>query len=94
MNKSELIESLSSETGFSKRDIGIVLKALSDNVTRTLRKGGKVQWSGFGTFSLSRRGARNGINPQTKQVIRLPQVYVPKFKPGKNLKETVNKTSV
>lgn len=91
MNKSELIDALSLETGFNKRDIVRLLDAFKDNVIRALGKGGKIQWSGFGTFTLSRRGARNGINPQTKKTIRLPETFVPKFKPGKTLKELVNK---
>lgn len=94
MNKSELIESLSAETGFNKRDLVRVLDAFRDNVVRSLRKGSKVQWSGFGTFSLSRRGPRNGINPQTGARIELPETFVPKFRAGKNLKKQVNDKTV
>ncbi|HBY06023.1 MAG: DNA-binding protein HU [candidate division TM6 bacterium GW2011_GWE2_42_60] len=93
MNKSKLIESLSAETGFNKRDITLVLDAFRRNVVSELATGRKVQWSGFGTFTLSRRGPRDGINPQTKEKIRLPEVFVPRFKPGKNLKELVNRAS-
>jgi DNA-binding protein HU-beta len=89
MNKTELVNSLSEETTFSKRDVTRVLEALIRILERTLKKGGKVQWSGFGTFSVSRRPARMGVNPSTKERIELPETNVPKFKPGKNLKELV-----
>lgn len=91
MNKTELIEALSEETTFSKKDVARVLDSFARIVIRSLKKGDKLQWSGFGTFSLSKRSARNGINPQTKEVIRLPETFVPKFKAGKNLKEAVKR---
>jgi DNA-binding protein HU-beta len=89
MNKTELINSLSEETTFNKRDVARVLDALTRIVERTLKKGDKLQWSGFGTFTISRRPPRVGINPATKERINLPETLVPKFKPGKNLKELV-----
>lgn len=89
MNKTDLINSLSEETAFSKKDIARVLEAMTRIVCRTLKKGGKLQWSGFGTFSTSKRPKRQGINPSTKARIELPETIVPKFKAGKNLKEQV-----
>lgn len=89
MNKNELINSLSEETMFSKKDIARVLEAMKRILVRTLKKGQKVQWSGFGTFTTTRRPERPGINPATKQRIKLPETIVPKFKAGKNLKEQV-----
>lgn len=89
MNKTELINCLSEETTFNKRDVARVLDALTRIVERTLKKGDKLQWSGFGTFTISRRPPRVGINPATKERINLPETLVPKFKPGKNLKELV-----
>lgn len=89
MNKSELINSLSEETTFSKKDVARVLDSLVRIIQRTLKKGEKLQWAGFGTLWISRRPARNGINPATKERIKLPAVNVPRFKPGKNLKEVV-----
>jgi DNA-binding protein HU-beta len=89
MNKTELINSLSEETTFSKKDVSRLLDALTRIVERTLKRGDKVQWSGFGTFNVSRRPERVGINPATKQKITLPATVVAKFKPGKNLKELV-----
>ena len=89
MNRKKLVEVLSEETAFSKREIAKVLDAFSRVVIRVLRKGSKVQWSGFGTFSVAKRAARRGINPATKESISLPAIFVPKFKPGKLFKETI-----
>jgi len=89
MNRKKLVEVLSEETSFSRRDIGKVLDAFLRVLIRVLRKGSKVQWSGFGTFSVVKRAARKGINPSTKESISLPAIFVAKFKAGKLLKETI-----
>lgn len=89
MNKSELINSLSEETTFSKKDVSRVLESFTRIVERALKKGEKVTLTGFGCFTISRRPARKGINPATKQPIQLPEIFVPRFKPGKNLRELV-----
>ena len=89
MNKSELISELSEETTFSKKDVTRVLDSLTRIIGRTLKKGEKVSITGFGSFWISRRPARKGINPATKERIDLPEISVPRFKPGKNLREVV-----
>jgi DNA-binding protein HU-beta len=89
MNKSELINELSEETTFSKKDVTRVIDSLTRIVGRTLKKGEKVSITGFGAFWASHRPRRQGINPATKQRIELPAVSVPRFKPGKNLREIV-----
>ncbi len=89
MNKNELINSLSEETTFSKRDVARVLDAFVRIVGRILKTGDKIQLSGFGTFAAARRPARVGINPSTKERIQLPSIVVAKFKPGKTLKEVM-----
>lgn len=89
MNKSQLIDSLSEETTFSKRDITRVLEALTRIMVRELKKGNRLQWSGLGTFSVSNRAERMGINPITKAKIKLEATVVPKFKPGKQFKEAI-----
>lgn len=94
MNKSELINSLSEETTFSKKDVLRVLDSLTRIIERTLRKGEKVSITGFGSFWLSRRPARRGINPATKESINLPPINVPRFKAGKNLREVVRSIKV
>ncbi len=90
MNKSDLIEALSAETGFSKKDIATVLDLLRRKIVAALGAGDRVQWAKFGTFSLTRRGARKGINPQTKETMELPEVLVPRFKAGKSLRGVLN----
>ena len=94
MNKSELINSLSEETTFSKKDVSRVLDAFTRIVERTLKKGQKVSITGFGAFWISRRPARKGINPATKERIDLPEVNVPRFKAGKNLREVVRSVKI
>ena len=89
MNKTELIKALSEETTFAKKDIVRILDTLTRVIVRALKKGGKLQWSGFGTFLLARRPARKGINPSTKEPLDLPEITVARFRPGKNLKEVV-----
>jgi DNA-binding protein HU-beta len=89
MNKTELISSLVEETAINKKDIIKVLDALAIIVKRTLKKGDKVQLSGFGTFKISKRMSRRGVNPITKEIIQLPEYFVARFKPSKILKEYV-----
>ena len=89
MNKNELINQLSEETTFSKKDVTRVLDSFVRIIGRTLKKGEKIAITGFGSFWLSQRPARKGINPATKQRINLPAVNVTRFTPGKRLKETV-----
>ena len=89
MNKSELINELSEETTFSKKDVTRVVDSLTRIIGRTLKKGEKVSITGFGSFWISHRPARKGINPANKTRIDLPAVNVPRFKPGKNLREVV-----
>ena len=94
MNKTKLIDALSEETMFSKKDIARVLDSFVRVVERSLKKGDKVSITGFGSFWLSQRSARKGINPATKQKINIPAVTVPKFKAGKNLREVVRKVQL
>lgn len=94
MNKSELINALSEETAFSKKDVSRVLDSFTRIVERTLKRGEKVAMTGFGSFWISKRPARKGINPATKEKINLPEVNVPRFKAGKNLRECVRSVKV
>ena len=94
MNKTELIAALSEETTFSKKDVARVLDALTRIVERSLKAGQKVSITGFGSFWISDRPARVGINPATKEKINIPRVTVPKFKAGKNLREVVKSVRV
>lgn len=94
MNKSELINELSEETTFTKKDVIRVVDALVGAIRRALKKGDKVSITGFGSFWLSKRPARKGINPSTKERIDLPAVKVPRFKAGKNLRESVKSARI
>lgn len=89
MNKTELIGCLSEETTFSKKDVTRLLESFTRIIERTLKKGEKVSLTGFGTFSISHRPARKGINPSTKERIDIPAISIPKFKPGKGLRDTI-----
>lgn len=85
MNKSELIAHIADEAGITKTQANTALDSFVDAVTKTLKKGDKVTLVGFGTFSVSKRAARNGRNPQTGDVIKIKARKVAKFKAGKEL---------
>ncbi|MBA7492003.1 DNA-binding protein HU [subsurface metagenome] len=89
MNKAELIEEVSGKTGLTKKETGNVLDAMTETITDTLSKGEKVTLVGFGTFQVMKRRARKGVNPQTRKAITIPAKKVPKFRPGKGLREKV-----
>ncbi len=91
MNKTELIDAMVKETGLSKKDATAALNAFVDVVSKELKKKGKVQLVGFGTFETAKRAARTGKNPQTGAEIKIPASVAPKFKAGKALKDLVNK---
>jgi DNA-binding protein HU-beta len=90
VNKTELIEHIASQADISKAAATRALDAVVGGVTRSLKKGGSVSLVGFGTFSVSRREARSGRNPRTGATIKIKAAKVPKFRPGKALKDSVN----
>ena len=90
MNKSELIEHIASQADISKAAAGRALEAVIGAVKTTLKKKGEVSLVGFGTFSVSKRAARKGRNPRTNEEIKIKSAMVPKFRPGKALKDAVN----
>jgi DNA-binding protein HU-beta len=89
VNKDALVDAISSKLGLAKKDIEGVIDALTDKITEDIRNGNKVTITGFGTFRVSKRAAREGINPQTKEKIQIPAMSLPKFTAGKTLKEAV-----
>ena len=91
MNKTELIAAIAEETKLSKKDAEAALKAFTGIVEKQLKKGNKVQIVGFGTFEVSKRTARTGRNPQTGEEMKIKASKTPKFKPGKALKDAINK---
>ena len=91
MNKEELVEAVAKETGLTLKDSKAAVKAMLDTFTKELSKGHDVTLIGFGTFSVVKRAARKGRNPQTGEEIKIPASKTPKFRPGKALKDSVNK---
>ena len=89
MNKAELINAIAAESGLSKADSKKALEAFVTSVTNTLKAGDKVSLVGFGTFLVSERAERTGINPSTKQTITIPAKKVAKFKAGAELSAAV-----
>jgi len=89
MNKGELVESMASAAGISKAAAERALTGLLDAISGALSKGDKVTLVGFGTFSVSKRSARQGRNPQTGATIKIPARTVARFKPGSKLADAV-----
>ncbi|MBT4179031.1 MAG: HU family DNA-binding protein [Campylobacteraceae bacterium] len=89
MTKAELIDTIAKKAGLSKKDASAALNAFTDTVTDTLAKGDKLALIGFGTFSTSKRVAREGRNPSTGAKIQIPASTVAKFKAGSKLKEAL-----
>ena len=90
MNKTELVAAMAEQAGLTKKDAEKALVAFTDAVAAELKKGGKVQLVGFGTFEVSERAAREGRNPQTGETMKIEASKAPKFKAGKALKDLVN----
>ena len=89
MNKSELVESMAKAGGISKAAAEKALNGFMDAVTKALKKGDKVTLVGFGTFSVTKRAARQGRNPQTGATIKIAARKVARFKPGSKLADAV-----
>lgn len=90
MNKKELIAAIAEKNGVKKSDIEATVEAFVEVVTEELRKGEKVQLIGFGTFEVSERPEREGMNMFTKEKITIAASKSPKFKAGKAFKDAVN----
>ncbi len=91
MNKSDLINEISTSTGLSKSAAGKSLDTMLDAISSALKAGDTVQLIGFGTFKVTHRKARIGRNPRTGAEINIPAAKAPVFSAGKALKDTVNK---
>lgn len=89
MNKAELIDAISSEAKITKADANRALDAFMNVTTKSLKKGDRVALVGFGTFSVAKRAARNGRNPQTGKPIKIAAKKVAKFKAGAELASKV-----
>ncbi len=90
MNKSELVEYVAQEAELSKAAAGRALEALIQAIKTTLKKGEDVSLIGFGTFAVTKRAARTGRNPRTGAALKIKAAKVPRFRPGKTLKDVIN----
>ena len=90
MNKSDLVQSVADSSGLSKADSAKAVDAVFECITSSLQAGDDVRVVGFGTFSVSRRAASTGRNPQTGESIQIAASNQPKFKAGKALKDALN----
>ncbi len=90
MNKAELIDAMASNAGLSKADAKRALDAFVETTTGALKKGDRISLVGFGSFSVSKRAARTGRNPQTGKEIKIAAKNVVRFKAGADLSKKVN----
>ena len=90
MNKGDLINKIAEDAGITKGQAEDALSAVLDGITSALKSDDSVTLVGFGTFSVSKRDARTGRNPQTGETIKIAAKNVVKFKPGKEISDAVN----
>lgn len=89
MNKTELIAAIAEKSGISKKDADKALAAFIETVSEQLKAGEKIQLVGFGTFEVRERGERTGLNPRTKETIKIAASKAPVFKAGKSFKDAI-----
>lgn len=90
MNKSELIDAIAAKTGLTKVQAKSAIESYHEAVSESLKAGGSVDIAGFGSFSVVSKAARTGRNPKTGEALQIKASRLPKFKPGKGLKEGIN----
>ncbi len=90
MTKSEFADRVAESSGLSKGEAAKAVDAVIASLTETLQRGGEVNLTGFGKFSVAERGARQGVNPQTGAKIQISASKVPRFSAGSTLKKAVN----
>lgn len=89
MKKQDFIKAVATKAGLSQDAVSKALATMITVVTAELKKGGEVNITGFGNFKVSKRAARNGVNPRTRASIKIPAMKSPVFRAGKTLKEAV-----
>lgn len=92
MTRSDLVEALASQFGqLAHKDAEIAVKAILDAMSEAMGNGHRIEVRGFGSFSVSHRSPRQGRNPRSGESVAIPEKRVPHFKPGKALREAVDK---
>ena len=90
MTKQEFVDAVADKAGLSKRDASAAVDAALDVIQGTLQTGDQVAFTGFGKFHVTRRAARQGVNPRTGERVQIQAANVPKFSAGSQLKKAVN----
>ncbi len=91
MTKADLVEIVASEAEMTKKDVEQLVEIIFESIVSTLNKGEKIELRGFGSFRIRERNARKGRNPKTGEPVDIPAKRVAYFKPGKDLKDIINK---
>ena len=91
MTKAELVEEVANQSDLTKKDAEVIVQTVLDSITESLQRGEKIELRGFGSFRIRNRGARVGRNPKTGEKVEVPPTRIPYFKPGKELKEQLNR---
>ena len=91
MTKAELVNKLVQKTDLPKKEATIVVQTVLDSIIESLQNGEKVELRGFGSFKIRSRGPRKGRNPKTGAPVNVPAKKIPYFKPGKELRDLINK---
>lgn len=89
MTKAEFVDQVAATSGLAKGDAAKAVDAVLSTIEETLSRGGEINFTGFGKFSVAERGARQGVNPQTGEKIQIAATRVPRFSPGSALKKAV-----
>lgn len=89
MKKQEFIKAVAVAAGLSQDAVNKALNSMVEVVTSELKAGREVSITGFGSFKVTERAARNGVNPRTKEKIKIPAIKTPVFRAGKTLKESI-----
>jgi len=91
VTKAEFVDQVAAESDLGKNEASVAVDAVLTVIEETLTRGGEVNFTGFGKFSVAARGAREGVNPQTGAKIKIKASKVPRFSAGSTLKKAVNK---
>lgn len=89
MKKQDFIKAVATSAGLSQDAVAKVLTAQIETITAELKRDGEVNITGFGAFKVAKRAARNGVNPRTRESIKIPAMKSPVFRAGKTFKESV-----